>query len=173
MFGENIKHPEEKTDTGIFTVDGRKYYVLFSEAVDLKKKGEIISRIRMHVKTHSTSFLSDLEPCFVTVTSNEEVFKKRKRIKRYLDTTKTKPKFEEKVAGHNWLFYIRSNANITQNTQMIATEVERVLYETANNKRSAEHNVKRLTGSDYAKIIRRGGHYIVYLIFDDGGKENK
>ncbi len=172
MFGNN--HEDGKTDTGIFTVDGKEYYVLFSEAVDHKKKGEIIHRIKQNVKNHNQTYIRDLDTCYVMVTSNKEVFYKRQRIKRNFESTKVSPKYEEKVAGEDWLFYIRSNVPIEQRPFTIATEVERVLYETRNNKRSAEYNVKRITGADFVRIVRKGGHFIVYTIFDkEESEDNK
>lgn len=171
MFGKIPK--EDKTDTGIFTVDGKEYYVLFSEAVDHKKKGEIIHRIKQNIKANGYTYIKDLETCYVLVTSNKEVFQKRKRIKRLFESTKVQPYFEEKVTGQDWLFYIRSNMEVEQKLSTIAIEIERVLYETRNNKRSAEFNVKRLTKADYVKLTRKGGHFVVYLIFDKEDEVNE
>lgn len=159
---------QEKTDSDMFTVDGQEYYVLFSETVDPKRKGEVIRRIKKNIKFQSLGHPSWVEECYVFITSNKEVFKKRQKIKRNLESTKVKPNFELKLAGENWLFYVRSNQNLKgQNLHTLITEIERVLYETRNNFHSAEYIAEKIMQCDRARVKREGGHLVAYIIFED------
>lgn len=169
MIGKKFAKAIENSADNVVTVNGQKYFVLFTEGIDAKKKGKLLRNIRNDIRQNGTFYQIGEKNHSVFVTPDEEVYHRMVRAVETYEQLRNSAPVEKTVQGYHFDFVVRSNVEYEGRLLPVIINIESTLYETANNIISAEHVAQCITNADLVKMELKKNcvnTFVLYLVFD-------